>query len=219
MIANLDFQVIFDNLPFLATGLGMSFLMTFLVALLSIFLGAVLASLRLLAPRPIGLLVAAYVNLIRSVPLILVIFWFYFLVPLAIGHPVGPFYSALIAFTLFETAYYSEIIRAGIKSVPPGQSMAGQSAGLSTIQVQRHIVLPQAFRKMTPVLVTQGIVLFQDTSLVYVIGLRDFMTSASIVARTEQRLVESYIFTAVVYLVICTIGSYLVQRLQKSTAQ
>ena len=191
-------------------------LLTGLAIVGGIIFGTLLALMRLSGILPLSLLAAGYVNLIRSVPLILVIFWFYFLVPLALGRPIGSFYSALIAFVLFEAAYYSEIIRAGIQSVRKGQLHAGQATGLSYSQIQRYIVLPQAFRNMIPILVTQGIILFQDTSLVFVVSLRDFMTVSSIVARTEGRLVEMYVFAALVYFVICFAGSLFVRRLQKA---
>lgn len=211
----LDLGVIAQNLPFLMEGLALSLELTALAVIGGIVLGTVLALMRLGAPKPVALLAATYVNLIRSVPLILVIFWFYFLVPLLLNRPVGSFYSALIAFTLFEAAYYSEIIRAGIQSVRQGQVFAGQASGLSYVQVQRYIVLPQAFRNMIPILLTQGIILFQDTSLVFVVSLRDFMTTSSIIARTEGRLVEMYAFAALVYFVISFASSLFVRHLQK----
>jgi glutamate/aspartate transport system permease protein len=163
-----------------------------------------------------------YVNLTRSTPLILVIFWFYFLVPLAMkklsgdayATGIGPFYSALIAFTMFEAAYYCEIIRAGIQSVPRGQSDAAFALGLTYSQAMRRVVLPQAFRNMVPILLTQGIILFQDTSLVYVVGLTDFMGAASKVAQRDGRLVEMYLFAALVYFLLCFSASYAVKRLQ-----
>ena len=215
-MSGFDFYVIWDNLPFLWEGLQLSLLLTVLAILGGIVLGTLLALMRLSGFLPLSLFAAGYVNLIRSIPLILVIFWFYFLVPLAIGRPIGSFYSALIAFVLFEAAYYSEIIRAGIQSVRKGQVHAGQATGLGYWQIQRFIVLPQAFRNMIPILVTQGIILFQDTSLVFVVSLRDFMTVSSIVARTEGRLVEMYVFAALVYFVICFAGSLFVRRLQKA---
>ena len=213
-MSGFDFAVIASNLPFLWEGLRLSLLLTALAILGGLVFGTGLALLRLSKLPGLSLLAAGYVNLIRSVPLILVIFWFYFLVPLALGRPIGGFYSALIAFVLFEAAYYSEIIRAGIQSVRSGQVHAGQATGLGYWQIQRHIVLPQAFRNMLPILVTQGIILFQDTSLVFVVSLRDFMTTSSIVARTEGRLVEMYVFAALVYFVICLAGSLFVRRLQ-----
>lgn len=213
-MGDFDFGVILNNLPFLWQGLQLSLWLTFLAVLGGIALGTLLALARLSGIWPLAFVAAAYVNLIRSVPLILVIFWFYFLVPLALGRPIGGFYSALIAFVMFEAAYYSEIMRAGIQSVRTGQVHAGQATGLGYWQIQRYIVLPQAFRNMIPILVTQGIILFQDTSLVFVVSLRDLMTASSIVARTEGRLVEMYLFAALVYFVICFAGSLFVRRLQ-----
>lgn len=215
---NFDFSVIAESLPFLWQGLQLSLWLTFLAIVGGIVLGTLLALARLSGILPLSLLAATYVNLIRSVPLILVIFWFYFLVPLVMGQPIGGFYSALIAFVLFEAAYYSEIMRAGIQSVRKGQVHAGQATGLNYWQIQRYVVLPQAFRNMIPILVTQGIILFQDTSLVFVVSLRDFMTASSIVARTEGRLVEMYLFAALVYFVICFAGSLYVRRLKDRMA-
>ncbi len=218
MFSEFDTQVIIDNLPFLWQGLQLSFLLTVLAIIGGLAFGTLLALMRLSSIPGLSLIAATYVNLLRSIPLILVIFWFYFLVPLAIGRPVGSFYSALIAFVIFEAAYYSEIMRAGIQSVSSGQVAAAKATGLGYWQTQRYIVLPQAFRNMVPILITQGIILFQDTSLVFVVSLRDFMTTSSIVARQEGRLVEMYIFAALVYFVICLAGSLLVKRLQKRMA-
>ena len=217
-MTDFDFGVIWTSLPFLWEGLQLSLWLTFLAVIGGIVLGTLLTLARLSGILPLALIAAGYVNLIRSVPLILVIFWFYFLVPLVLGRPVGSFYSALIAFVLFEAAYYSEIMRAGIQSVAKGQKFAGQSTGLGYWQIQRHIILPQAFRNMIPILATQGIILFQDTSLVFVVSLRDFMTTSSIVARTEGRLVEMYVFAALVYFVICFTGSVLVKRMRDRMA-
>jgi glutamate/aspartate transport system permease protein len=192
--------------------LQLSFLLAALAIAGGIFFGSILAVLRMSSLRPVAWAALAYVNFFRSVPLILVIFWIYFLVPLLLGRATGPFLSAVIAFTLFETAYYCEIIRAGIQSIPRGQILAGRAAGMTRVQAMRHIVIPQAFRNMTPILLTQSIILFQDTSLVYVVTLRDFMTSASTVANQELRLVELYVFAALVYLAICFTGSRIVAR-------
>lgn len=211
-MGSLDFNVVVRNLPYLWEGLKLSFLLAGLAIAGGMVLGAMLAVLRMSSVRPVAWAAAAYVNFFRSVPLILVIFWFYFLVPLVLGRATGPFVSALIAFTLFETAYYCEIIRAGVQSIPHGQVAAGRASGMSGFQALRHIVMPQALRNMAPVLLTQSIILFQDTSLVYVVTLRDFMTSVSTVANQELRLVELYLFAAVVYFVVCFTGSRLVNR-------
>jgi len=215
-MSSFDFGVISENIPFLWQGLKLSLWLTVLSVIGGIAIGTILALMRLSGMRSVALFAAGYVNLIRSIPLILVIFWFFFLVPLLIGRPIGSFYSALIAFVMFEAAYYSEIIRAGIQSVKKGQIHAGQATGLNYWQVQFYIVLPQAFRNMIPILVTQGIILFQDTSLVFVVSLRDFMTVSSIIARTEGRLAEMYVFAAFIYFVICFSGSLVVRNLQKA---
>jgi glutamate/aspartate transport system permease protein len=212
-------DVIVRNWPYLWEGLQLSFLLAALAIAGGVALGALLAVARLSATGPLAWAAAAYVNFFRSVPLILVIFWIYFLVPLVLGRSTGPFLSAVVALTLFETAYYCEIIRAGVQSIPLGQINAGLSTGLSRWRAMRHIVLPQALRNMLPVLLTQCVILFQDTSLVYVVALRDFMTSATTVANQEQRLVEMYAFAALVYFVICFTASRLVTATAAATTR
>ena len=215
---NLDWSVIGHALPFLWQGLQTSFLLLALAMAGGILLGTLIAVLRLSAPRPLAAIAAGYVNGLRSIPLIMVIFWFYLLVPLFIGRSVGAFTSALIAFTLFEAAYYSEIMRAGIQAISKGQMAAALAMGMGPMQAYRYVILPQALRRMTPVLLTQSVALFQDTSLVYVIGLHDFMTSVGIVAEREARLIELYLFAALVYFIICFSASRVVRRLQDRRA-
>lgn len=222
MFSELDLDVIVRALPYLWQGMQFSLGLTLLAMAGGIVLGTILALMRLSPLAILSYPAGAYVNLVRSIPLILVIFWFYFLIPIAIkkltGNPyasgIGPFYSALIAFTMFEAAYYCEIIRAGIQSVPRGQVHAAYALGLNYGQATLLVVLPQAFRNMVPVLLTTGIILFQDTSLVYVVGLTDFMGAASKVARRDGRLVELYLFAALIYFIICFSTSYFVKRLQ-----
>lgn len=222
MFSNFDFDVIQRTLPYMGQGMVFSLGLTALSMIGGIFLGTLLALMRLSSFKTLNVPAGGYVNLLRSTPLILVIFWFYFLVPIAIkklsGDPyasgIGPFYSALIAFTMFEAAYYCEIIRAGIQSVPRGQVYAGYALGLTYRQSMQLVILPQAFRNMVPILLTQGIILFQDTSLVYVVGLTDFMGAASKVAQRDGRLVEMYLFAALVYFIFCYSASYVVKRLQ-----
>ncbi|MBC7204080.1 MAG: ABC transporter permease subunit [Pusillimonas sp.] len=222
-----DFQIIFDSLPYLL-GVGMVFTLklTVLATIFALILGTLLAMMRLSSNRLVSGVAGSYVNLLRALPLILIIFWFYFLVPYIVGWltgagrpvPVGGFTSALITFTLFEAAYFCEIMRAGIQSIPRGQVEAGYALGLNYFGVMRHIVLPQAFRNMAPVLLTQVIVLFQDTSLVYVLSLTDFLGAANIVAQRDGRLIEMFVFAAVVYFVISYLASRLVRMLQARTA-
>jgi glutamate/aspartate transport system permease protein len=211
----LDFSVIPANSSLLWEGIKMTFLLTGLAIIGGIILGTFLALLRIAKIPVLSQFSAAYVNFFRSLPLILVIFWLFFLVPLIVGRPVGAFSSVLVAFILFEAAYYSEIIRAGINSVRLGQLAAARAIGLTYIQSMRYVILPQAFRAMTPILLTQAIILFQDTSLVYVVGLRDFLVSAEIVANRDQRLVEMFLFVALVYFIFCFTASIGVKYLQK----
>jgi glutamate/aspartate transport system permease protein len=213
-----DFAVVFRAVPFLLHGLALSFFLTAIAMAGGIAIGLVLAVVRLSRWRVPALAAAAYVNGFRAIPLVLVIFWFYFLVPLALGHPVDALQSAIIAFVLFEAAYYSEIIRAGLKSVRSGQWQAARASGLGYLSILRLVILPQALRNMLPVMVSQAVILFQDTSLVYVISLRDFMTSASIVANRDNRLVEIYLFAATVYFVICSMGVWAASALSRRRA-
>ena len=190
---------------------------------LALRIGTLLAMMRLSSFRPLSLVAGGYVNLMRSVPLVLVIFWFYFLVPYIgawiIGSPrpiqVGAFWSSVITFTMFEAAYYCEIMRAGIQSVPRGQVSAGYALGLDYWQTMAKIVLPQAFRNMLPVLLTQTIILFQDTSLVYAIGAYDLLKGFEVAGKNFNRPVETYLVAAIVYFIICFSLSMLVRRLQQ----
>ena len=223
MDAGFDFEVIERSLGYLFRD-GMTFTVTLTLMAMTggILFGTLLAMMRLSSFRPLSMLAGGYVNLMRSVPLVLVIFWFFFLVPY-IGAwllgadrpiPVGAFWSAVITFTMFEAAYYCEIMRAGIQSIARGQVWSGYALGLNYWQTMGYIVLPQAFRNMMPVLLTQTIILFQDTSLVYVISATDFLGAASKVANRDYRLVEMYSFVAVVYFIMSYSLSLLVKRLQ-----
>ncbi|WP_332861747.1 ABC transporter permease subunit [Janthinobacterium svalbardensis] len=227
MLGNFDFDVISRSWVYLfQTGMVFTLKLTALAMVGGIVLGTLLALMRLSSNRLISGVASSYVNLIRSIPLVLVIFWFYFLVPyiaawvIGANEPVkvGAFSSALITFIMFEAAYYCEIMRSGIQSIPRGQVWAGQALGMNYWQTMGSIVLPQAFRNMIPVLLTQTIVLFQDVSLVYVLSIPDFVGAASKIAQRDGRLVEMYVFVAVVYFVLCYALSFLVKRLQKRVA-
>ena len=227
MLANFDFSVITSSLPYLFfEGMRFTLTLTALAAVGGIVLGTFIAMMRLSGLPVIPLVAKTYVNLFRSLPLVLVIFWFYFLVPYIGAYvtgastpiQVGAFPSALITFMAFEAAYFSEIMRAGIQSIPKGQTGAALALGMNYWQTMANVVLPQAFRNMLPLLLTQTVVLFQDTSLVYVLSLTDFMGAASKVAQRDGRLVEMYIFAAIVYFVICFTASFLVRRLQRRVA-
>jgi glutamate/aspartate transport system permease protein len=217
-MSSFDLDVIVRAIPFLWQGMQISLLVTAVGLAGGVLLGLLLALMRLSSLRLLAWPAAFYVNTVRSIPLILVLFWLYFLVPVIVGRPVGALPSALVAFVLFEAAYYCEIIRAGISSVPRNQVLAAKATGLTTVQALRFVVLPQALRNMAPILLTQAIILFQDTSLVYVITLRDFMTATSIVAGRDGRPLEMYVFAALVYFVVCFAGSLFVRRLQARAA-
>ena len=218
-----DFDVIQRSWVYLfRDGMTFSLTLTALASVGGVLFGTLLALMRLSSIKALSMISAAYVNLMRSLPLVLVIFWFFFLVPYiggwlsCDGKPikVGAFSSALITFTMFEAAFYCEIMRAGIQSVSRGQTSAGYALGLNYRQTMSFIVLPQAIRNMLPVLLTQTIILFQDTSLVYVISSTDFLGAAVKVANRDGRLVEMYTFAALVYFVICFTASMYVRRLQ-----
>ena len=222
-----DWGEIQRSLPYLfLEGMRFTVTLTLLAMTGGIIFGTLLAMMRLSHFRLLSIVAGAYVNLMRSIPLVLVIFWFFFLVPYiggwisGSGRPiqVGAFYSALVTFTMFEAAYYCEIMRAGIQSIPRGQVWSGYALGLNYWQSMRYVVLPQAFRNMIPVLLTQTIILFQDTSLVYVISATDFLGAAAKIANRDYRLVEMYTFVAAVYFVISFGLSYLVKRLQARIA-
>lgn len=227
MLDNFDFDVIERSWRYLFfDGMAFTVKLTLLAMAGGIVFGTLLALARLSSLKPLAWLAGAYVNLLRSIPLVLVIFWFYFLVPY-IGAwilreprpiPVGTFYSALITFTMFEAAYYCEIMRAGIQSIPRGQVWSAYALGLDYWRTMGHIVLPQAFRNMIPVLLTQTLILFQDTSLVYVISATDFLGAASKIANRDYRLVEMYSFVAVVYFIVSFGLSLAVRRLQARIA-
>ena len=227
MFSDFDFDVIINSLPYLIKeGLTFTLMLTALATLGGLALGTLIAMARLSGIKPLVLIATGYVNLIRSLPLVLVIFWFYFLVPYILQWatdarnpvPVGAFASALITFTIFEAAYFAEIMRAGIQSISRGQPAAASAIGLTYWQSMRYVILPQALRNMLPVILTQMIVLFQDTSLVYVVSLPDFLGAASKIAQRDGRLVEMYIFAAIVYFIISFAASLLVKRLQRKVA-
>jgi glutamate/aspartate transport system permease protein len=218
MFSSLDLSVIGPSLPFLWTGLQYSLKLTLVAMTGGIILGTLLALCRLSSSRALVVAATAYVDLMRSIPLVMVILWFFLLIPLMTGTPVGAETSAMLTFTAFEAAYYSEIMRAGIQSVSRGQVAAGDALGLTYRQTMSYIVLPQAFRNMIPVLLTQTIILFQDTSLVYIIGAKDLLKAAEIAGKNYNRPIEMYIFVAVAYFVLCISLSLVVKQLQKRVA-
>ncbi len=203
---------------FVLSGLVFSVQLTVVATLGGVVLGTVLALMRLSGQRWLTTPATVYVNGMRSVPLVMVILWFYLLIPFLIGKPIGAELSAVITFIAFEAAYFSEIMRAGIQSIPRGQVFAGQALGMTYAQNMRLIILPQAFRNMLPVLLTQTIILFQDTSLVYAIGAYDLLKGFANAGKIYGRPEEAYLLAAVVYFVICFALSWGVKRLQARIA-
>lgn len=216
----MDFSSIISAFPSLMQGMLVTLKLLAFAVIGGIALGTVLALARLSSNRLLSFLAGFYVNYFRSIPLLLVITWFYFIVPFMIGwatgemRPIGAFTSSLIAFMMFEAAYYCEIIRAGIQSIPKGQVNAAYALGLNYHQAMRLVILPQAFRKMAPLLLQQSIILFQDTALVYAVGLMDFLNTARSRGDITGQLHEFLIFAGVVYFVLSFIASRLVARLQ-----
>jgi len=203
---------------FVLNGLVFSVQLTVVATLGGVVVGTLLALMRLSGQRWLMAPATVYVNGMRSVPLVMVILWFYLLIPFLIGKPIGAEMSAVITFIAFEAAYFSEIMRAGIQSIPRGQVFAGQALGMTYAQNMRLIILPQAFRNMLPMLLTQTIILFQDTSLVYAIGAYDLLKGFANAGKIYGRIEEAYLLAAVVYFVICFALSWGVKRLQARIA-
>jgi len=223
---NLDFDVISRSLPYLWKGFVYTVELTAIASVGGLFFGTILALARLSPSKVLSNVAAGYVNLMRSIPLVLVLFWFFFLMPQVLqlvtggDRPpqIGAERTAIITFIMFEAAYFCEIMRAGIQSIARGQVHSAYALGLTYGQAMRLIILPQAFRNMVPILLTQTIILFQDTSLVYVISATDFTGAASKIAQRDGRLIEMYLFVAVVYFILCYTLSYAVKLLQKKIA-
>ncbi len=203
---------------FVKNGFLFSLQLTLVATLGGIVLGTLLALMRLSGKKALALPATIYVNGMRSVPLVMVILWFFLLVPTIIGRPIGAELSATITFIAFEAAYFSEIVRAGIQSISRGQVNAGRALGMTYAQNMRFIILPQAFRNMVPVLLTQTIILFQDTSLVYAIGAYDLLKGFTTAGKIYGRPEEAYLLAAVVYFVLCYSLSWLVKRLNSRIA-
>ncbi len=203
---------------YIQKGLIFSVQLTIIATIGGILLGTVLALMRLSGKPWLALPATAYINTMRSIPLVMVILWFFLLIPLMIGKPIGVNLSAIITFIVFEAAYFSEIVRAGIQSIPKGQVYAGQALGMTYSQNMRLVVLPQAFRNMIPVFMTQTIILFQDTSLVYAIGAYDLLKGFEIAGKNFGRPIETYLLAAVTYFLICFTLSRIVKRIQEKVA-
>jgi len=199
-------------------GLLFSLQLTVIATCGGLVLGTVLALMRL-SERPLFHWPATvYVNGMRSIPLVMVLLWFFLLMPFLLGRPIGAEISAVITFIAFEAAFFCEIVRSGIQSIPKGQTSAALALGLSQQQTLRWIVLPQALRNMTPILLTQVIIMFQDTSLVYAIGAYDMLKGFEIAGKNSGRPVEAYLAAALIYFLICFSLSQVIKYLQQRTS-
>lgn len=219
-----DWSSVMPGMPFLLQGLVITAKITVTAIVIGILWGTILAMMRLSSIKIVSWLAALYVNAFRSVPLVMVLLWFYLIVPNLVQNVLGispktdiRLISAMVAFSLFEAAYYAEIIRAGIQSVSRGQTSASLALGMTKMQTMRLVVLPQAFRAMIPLLLTQGIVLFQDTSLVYVLSLTDFFRTASNIGERDGTQIEMVLFAGAVYFVISFGASMLINYLKRRT--
>ncbi len=199
-------------------GFLFSLQLTVVASIGGLLLGSLLALMRISSSRWLALPATVYVNTMRSVPLVMVILWFFLLMPFVLGRPIGAELSAAVTFVAFEAAYFCEIVRAGIQAIPRGQLQAGMALGMSPAQNMRLVILPQALRSMLPVLLTQVIVLFQDTSLVYAIGAYDMLKGFDVAGKILGRPVEAYVGAAVVYFLICYALSRLAARWQRRVA-
>ena len=203
---------------YILKGLIFSLQLTIIATIGGIVVGTFLALMRLSGRPALVYPATIYVNTMRSIPLVMVILWFFLLIPMLIGKPIGADLSATITFIAFEAAFFSEIVRAGIQSVPKGQTYAGEALGMTYGQNMRLIVLPQAFRNMIPVFMTQTIILFQDTSLVYAIGAYDLLKGFEIAGKNYGRPIETYILAAATYFIICFSLSKIVRKIQAKVA-
>ena len=217
---NIDWSFFTSELftQFVLKGLIFSVVLTLVATLGGVVFGTLLALMRLSGKKWLVLPATIYVNCMRSIPLVMVILWFFLLVPLVIGRPMGAESSAVITFIAFEAAYFSEIMRAGIQSIPRGQVFAGQALGMTYGQNMKLVILPQAFRNMLPVLLTQTIILFQDTSLVYAIGAYDMLKGFEIAGKNFGRPIEAYLAAATMCFLICYSLSWSVKRLHQKIA-
>ena len=203
---------------YVLSGFLFSIQLTVIATVGGIFFGTLLALMRLSGKSFLEMPASIYANMMRSIPLVMVILWFFLLMPAILGRPIGAELSAMITFIAFESAFFCEIMRSGIQSISKGQVYAGQAMGMTYAQNMRLVILPQAFRNMIPVLLTQTIVLFQDTSLVYAIGAYDMLKGFEVAGKNFGRPIETYLAAAVIYFLICFSLSKLVRNLQKRVA-
>ena len=208
-------QLALANAGFIARAFALNMLLAAMAVAIALPIAALFAYGRMSRVWAIYYVVTTYVNVLRSMPLIMVMFWLYFLAPLVVGRDTGAFNSALLALVIFEIAYFTEIIRAGVQSIPVGQRYAALSSGMRPWQVAIRVVLPQAVRRMLPSLTTQSIVAFQDTTLASVIGVLEISAASTVLNSREGNPALFYTLTAVIYLVVCYSLSLFVRWLER----
>ena len=211
-----DLGVITENLPFFWTGLRTTFGLTIATVIGGLLLGTPLAVARSSSKPWLRYPALALIEVVRGIPILMLIFWIYFLLPRLLGTAVPSYVAGLVALIVFNGGYSAEIVRSGINAVPAGQTEAGVSSGLNRLQVLRHIVLPQAFAHMTPALINQVVMVYKTTSLVYIIGVVDFFRAATIVDNREFKSLEIYLFVGLVYLIPSTILSRFSRRIERN---
>ncbi|AQX19969.1 amino acid ABC transporter permease [Bartonella sp. WD16.2] len=202
-------------LSYILPGLLFSVFLTLFATIFGLIFSILLAVMRLSSIKLLSSLAVIYITAMRSIPLVMVILWFFVLLPFLTGTSIGANKSALITFTAFEAAYFAEIMRAGLSSIPQGQKYAGQALGMTYWQNMYIVLLPQAFRNMLPVFLTQVIILFQDTTLVYAISGNSLLNGFDIVSNNFGVKQEAYILAAIFYFAICFTLSQIVLHLQK----
>ncbi|MBI2526443.1 MAG: amino acid ABC transporter permease [Candidatus Rokubacteria bacterium] len=215
----MDVGVIVENLPYMLSGLQWTVILASISMVGSFAAGTAFAILRLSPYRWLRWPAILYVDVMRTIPLIMVIFWVFFLLPVLTGQPTTPLKAALLALIAFNTSYMAEVIRAGIQSVPRGQMEAARACGLTYLRAMRFVILPQAIKNMVPALVNRFVALFMGTSLAYIIGVTEFFRAANNVNNRVYRSYEIYTFVAIVYFVCCYSLSLLSRILERRLAR
>lgn len=215
---DIDLSPLTDNWRFFASGFGVTIALSVISAITSILAGLVIALLRLYGPRWLGVMLTFYVDTMRSIPVLVVLVWIYFAFPILAGVTFPPFWAALVALTLHIAAYSSEIVRAGIESIRPGQTRAGLAIGMSRAQILRKIVLPQATIRMLPAFGSVLTMAIKDTAIATVIAVPELMHRAETVAGQSYRPVEVFTFVMVLYFLLLFPVTRVVDRLYQRLA-
>jgi His/Glu/Gln/Arg/opine family amino acid ABC transporter permease subunit len=212
MVRDFHWAVVWRASPFLLRGLAVSWELAIVATLIGLGAGILLAAARLYGYAGLRHAAVAYIELIRAIPQIMIIFWMYFSVPPLTGMTLNPWTAALIALSIIASAYLAEVVRAGLMSVPLVQRESAYSAGLAAYDTFLLVVLPQAFRNMLPALIAHIIMIFKVTSLVYLIGLVDFFRATMLVNNRDYAPGALYLTMALVYFCCNFFLSLLIRR-------